>query len=203
MRLQRNGRAYLTKIPARIHKRRRIIIYMMLTISHGLPTDIRDIIVAEAGGRQNNTQIMNTNQFSLANRKQLADILADKYDSLRSKAKNKLREKHQALYSKLLDESAEKKGALKFVEQIKVARQKISDLEHELLMLGFQENHGDLYTNGDVGNTLRRSIEARVDKELGTSDGIDARFDSLQLAMMTVASLEDADKLLKSVTTIQ
>lgn len=165
--------------------------------------EVRGIIVAEAGKRQNNTQTMNTNQFSLANRKQLADMLADKYDSLRSKAKNKLREKHQALYSKLLDESAEKKGALKFVEQIKVARQKISDLEDELLKLGFQENHGDLYTNGDVGNTLRKSIEARVDKELGTSDGIDARFDSIQLAMMTVASLEDADKLLKSVSTIQ
>ena len=165
--------------------------------------EVRGVIVAEAGERPNQTKTMNTNQFSLANRKQLADILADKYDSLRSKAKNKLREKHQALYSKLLDESAEKKGALKFVEQIKVAREKISDLEDELLKLGFQENHGDLYTNGDVGNTLRRSIEARVDKELGTSDAIDARFDSIQLAMMSVASLEDADKLLKSVYSIQ
>src|ERR1035441_10790675 len=62
---------------------------MMPTISHGVPTDIRGIIIAEAGGRQHNTKIMNTNQFSLANRKQLADMLADKYDSLRSKADRK------------------------------------------------------------------------------------------------------------------
>ena len=68
--------------------------------------------------------------------------------------------------------------------------------------LGFQENQGDLYTNGNAGNVLRKSIEARVDKELGTSDDIDARFDSTQIAMMTVASLEDADKLLKSVSSI-
>jgi hypothetical protein len=149
-----------------------------------------------------NDTSMNINQFSLANRKQLADLLADKYDGLRSKAKSKLREKRQVLYSKLLDESAEKKSALKLGEQIKVARQKIKDLEDELLKLGFQDVHGELYASGDAGNVLRRSIEARVDKELGTSDAIDARFDSLQIAMMTVASLEDADKLLKSVSAI-
>ena len=186
-----------------------------ITISHRVRRDIleaarihsrrfvtRAITVAKTGERPNNTKTMNTSQFSLANRKQLADVLSDKYDSLRSKAKSKLREKHQALFNKLLNESAEKKGALKFVEQITVAREKISGLEDELRKLGFQENHGDLYTTGDAGNALRKSIEARVDKELGTSDDIDARFDSVQIAMMTVASLEDADKLLKSVSTI-
>ncbi len=145
---------------------------------------------------------MNTNQFSLANRKQLADLLGDKYDGLRSKAKSKLREKRQALCTTFLNESAEKKGALKFVEQIKVARQRIADLADELRNLGFEERYGGLSTIGDVGSALDRSINARVDKELGTSDDIDARFDSVQIAMMTVASLEDAEKLLKSVSSI-
>jgi hypothetical protein len=176
---------------------------MMHSISRAERWTFEGIIVAEAGNEEKLTiTTMQNSPFSLANRKQLADLLADKYDSLRSRAKSKLREKHQALYSQFLNESAEKKGALKFVDQIQVARQKISDLEDELLKLGFQENHGDLYTTGDVGNSLRKSIEARVDKELGTSDDIDARFDSVQLAMMTVASLEDAEKLLKSVSEI-
>jgi hypothetical protein len=176
---------------------------MMLTMSHAERWTFGSVIVAEAGERETlTTTTMNTNQFSLANRKQLADLLADKYDGLRSKAKHKLREKRQVHYAKVLDELAEKKGALKFVEQITVAREKISDLEAELLKLGFQENRGDLSTHGDAGYALHRSIEARVDKELGTLDAIDARFDSAQIAMMTVASLEDAEKLLKSVSEI-
>lgn len=196
MRLERIWRLYSARGLSHNHS-------MMRTNGHLLgERDIRGIIVAEAGGRTNNTQTMNTNQFSLPNRKQLADLLGDKYDGLRSKAKVKLREKNQTLYRTYLSESAEKKGALKFVEQIKVARQKLSDLEDELLKLGFQENHGDLYTSGDAGAILRKSIEARIERELGTSDQIDARFDSLQIAMMTVASLEDAEKLLKSVSSI-
>lgn len=145
---------------------------------------------------------MNTNQFSLANRKQLADLLADKYESLRSKAKVKLRNQRQDRSNLLIAEYAEKKGALKVVEQIKVNRQKLTDLEEELNQLGFQENHGDLYTAGTAGLALRKIIDARIDKELGTPDDIDARFDSAQIAMMTVATLEDADKLLKSVSSI-
>ena len=195
-------RSYLTIFDARAPQFQRIIYSMMLTISHRVRTDIRDIIVAEAGERQNNNQNMNTNPFSLANRKQLADMLADKYDSLRGKAKSKLREKRQALCGTFLNESAEKKGALKFVEQIKVARQRVADLTDELRKLGFEERYGSLSTTGDVGTALCKNIEARVDKELGTSDDIDARFDSTQIAMMTVASLEDAEKLLKSVTSI-
>lgn len=176
---------------------------MMLTISHRVRTDIRDIIVAEAGERQNkSTKEMTNSQFSLANRKQLADLLADKYDSLRSKAKSKLREKRQRVYQSLVNEYAEKKGALKIVEQIKVARQRIADLEDELHKLGFEERYGSLSTFGTAGSSLDTSINARVDKELGTSDDIDARFDSTQIAMMTVASLEDAEKLLKSVSEI-
>jgi len=71
---------------------------MMLTISHRVRRDIRGIIVAEAGERhQLNLKSMNSSQFSLANRKQLADVLNNDYNSLRSQAKNKLREKRQAL----------------------------------------------------------------------------------------------------------
>lgn len=145
---------------------------------------------------------MNTNQFSLANRKQLADLLGNKYDGLRAKAKSRLAEKRQELHKTLMNEAAERKGALKVVEQIKVSRQRITDLEEELRRLGFAERYGGLSTSGCAATPLDRSIDTRINKELGTENDIDARFDSVQVAMMTVATLEDADKLLKSVSEI-
>jgi hypothetical protein len=164
------------------------------------------IIVAEAGESQNNNKTMNTNQFSLANRKQPADMLGRNYDSLRSKAKDTLRDKREALLESLIKEHAEKKGAFKALALIKAARAKLKEQERELSQLGFSfydDDDDDVRrAGGDAGRTLRKLIEAQIDKELGTSNDIDARFDSIQVAMMTVASLEDADKILKSVSTI-
>jgi hypothetical protein len=175
----------------------------MISISHRRADGHLTIIVAEAGERQITLKTMNTNQFSLANRKQLADLLADKYDSLRSKAKSKLREKRQEFRQSLVKEYAEKKGALKVVAQIVAVNEKLKALEDELLTLGYTlDRDDDLDLAGNAGQSLRKIIDARVDKELGTPDDIDARFDSTQLAMMTVASLEDAEKLLKSVSSI-
>ena len=88
-------------------------------------------------------------------------------------------------------------------EQVKIARDKYKELEVALTKLGFDLGSDDSVTLAyNEGRKLREKIDARVEKELGTSADIDARFDSTQLAMMTVASLQDAEKLLKSVTTI-
>jgi hypothetical protein len=187
-----------------------------ITISHRVRRDIheaarihsrrfvtRAITVAEAGERPNNTKTMNTSQFSLANRKQLADLLADRYDGLRSKAKHKLSQKSQELRQSLIKEFAEKKGATKLASQIEVADAKVEELKAELSALGFEFYNGDLSLHDQRNNLLDKTIDARIDKELGTADDIDARFDSAQIAMMTVASLEDAQKLLKVVSEIQ
>jgi hypothetical protein len=92
---------------------------------------------------------------------------------------------------------------LKVVAQIVAVNEKLKALEDELLTLGYTlDRDDDLDLAGNAGQSLRKIIDARVDKELGTPDDIDARFDSTQLAMMTVASLEDAEKLLKSVSSI-
>lgn len=177
---------------------------MMLTIRR-LPSerDIRDIIFAEAGERQNkSTKEMTNSQFSLANRKQLADMLGSQYEGLRYRTKEKFREKQQALCQSLIKEFAEKKGALKLTGQIEAAEEKIKATKAELLQLGFEFDDDDLTLSGGSVNPLDSIIDARVEKEIGTSDAIDARFDSAQIAMMTVASLEDAEKLLKSVSEI-
>lgn len=146
---------------------------------------------------------MNNSQFSLANRKQLADMLGSDYHSLRTRAKGRLQEKRTEFFNSLVKEFAEKKGALKVKAQIDATKEKLKEQQQELTLLGFYfYDDGDLRLTGDAGTSLTKTINGRVDKEVGTLDAVDARFNSVQLAMMTVASLEDAEKLLKSVSEI-
>jgi len=146
---------------------------------------------------------MNNSQFSLASRKQFADMLGHKQDGLRERARRILAEKRQALYQSLRNEYAEKKGALRLVTQIDAAGKRIAEWKAELSTLGFRIDYdGELMLEGGSRNPLDKIIDGRVDKELGTMEAIDARFDSAQIAMMTVASLEDAEKILKSVSEI-
>lgn len=144
----------------------------------------------------------NNSQFSLANRKHLADLLANSdYNSLRSRAHSKLRDRRNELFTKLVKEYAEKKGAMKVVGQITVLKERLKEQENALLTLGFDlDRDDDIDLAGNAGNSIRKQIDERVDKELGTPADLSARFDSVQLAMMTVATLEDAEKLLKSVS---
>jgi hypothetical protein len=144
----------------------------------------------------------NTTQFSLANRKQLADMLGNNYDGLRYRTKQKFRIKAQALKDAFIKEYAEKKGATKAVGQIEAAMSKVDELKAELLALGFDYDDGGLSLRDESSNPLDKIIDGRVTKEIGSEDAIEARFDSAQIAMMTVATLEDADKLLKSVSSI-
>ncbi len=165
------------------------------------------IIVAEAGERPNQNKTMNTNQFSLANRKQRADVVGNSdYNGLRSRLKRTLTEKRDALRESLIKDHAQKKGAFKALALINAAKAKIKEQEHDLALLGFSFYDGDeddvRIAGGDAGRTLRKVIDEQVAKELGTLDDLEARFDSVQVAMMTVATLEDADKLLKSVSTL-
>ena len=152
--------------------------------------------------KQLTTTTMNNQQFSLANRKQFADMLADDYNGLRSKVKRQFRQKVELLQKALVNEYAEKKGALKLVAQIDAARLKVRELSAELAELGFEIDGKDLRLSNPASNPLDRIIDQRIEKDLGSNDAIDARFDSAQLAMMTIASLEDAEKLLKSVSEV-
>jgi hypothetical protein len=99
--------------------------------------------------------------LSLANRKQHADMLGNDYHGLRSRMKDKFREKRKELVDSLEMDFAEKKGALKVVVQINGIREKIKEQEEELALLGFElQNDGDLYLTGDAGRALRKTIAA-------------------------------------------
>lgn len=164
---------------------------------------MRGLHVAEAGNEHKLTitQMQNSN-FSLANRKQLADLLGHDYNGLRDKAKSKYRNAEHNLRRTLTEEYSEKKGASKLVTQIEGYESKIKELNAEIAVLGFRFEDGDLSLKYGDSNPLKKLIDERIEKELGSEESLHARFDSAQLAMMTVASLEDAEKLLKSVSEI-
>lgn len=145
---------------------------------------------------------MTKSDFSLANRKQLADLLGDKYEGLRYKAKQKLHERAAKLRKSLIVEHAEKKGATSIVKQIDVMENRIKELTLELKQLGFEMCYGDLRLFEESSNPLDDIIDGKVKKDIGVESDIDARFDSAQIAMMTVTSLSDAEKLLRSVSEV-
>src|ERR1039457_6852455 len=121
----------------------------MISISHRRADGHLTITVAEAGKSQNNNKTMNTNpQLSLANRKELADMLADKYESLRSKAKSKFHDRRYALREWFIREYAEKNGAMKLIAQIEASRAKNQELEDELSTLGFETDHTGVSLSG-------------------------------------------------------
>jgi hypothetical protein len=143
----------------------------------------------------------NTSQFSLANRKHFADLLNDKPSSLRQRARDRFDAQHQQLYEKLFLESAEKNGATVIHDQINEAKEKISELKSRLNELGFRLDYeGDLETNtAALGLLIDDLIEKRIAKDIGIARDIDARFDSVTMAVMTATSLQEAQQLLKSV----
>lgn len=148
--------------------------------------------------------MQNVSNLSSTSRKELADLLGHKEGSLRNRATSRFREQRQELYDALLNEYAEKKGALKLASQIASAEDRINEWKAELSTLGFRLDYqGELVLRDSCDNPIDKTIEERIKKELGTAYDIEARFDSVQLALMTVATLEDAEKLLKSVSTEQ
>jgi hypothetical protein len=161
------------------------------------------VAVAEAGIAVNMKTMDNKNQFSLANRKQLADVLGTKEGGLRSRAKGRFHERRRSLYESFLNEHAERKGAGRLLKEIQAAKERIEEWEAELSTLGFDLDYsGELELQSGSRNPIDKLIYDRIEKEIGVSEDIDARFDSAQIAMMTIASLEDAEKLLKSVSEI-
>jgi hypothetical protein len=60
----------------------------------------------------------------------------------------------------------------------------------------------DLTLYNAESNPLDKIIDDRIERVIGTCDAIEARIESALIAVMTVASLEDAEKLLKSVSEI-
>jgi hypothetical protein len=139
---------------------------------------------------------MNNTQISLAERKHFASLLAD---SLRTKEKRHFFDNSRILRDAFIAELVEEKGAAKIGEQIKATELKLQELNDQLSNLGFEFNRDEVRLASY--SPLEKIVDDRIKKEIGTSEDVDARFDSAQLAMLTVATMADAEKLLRSVQT--
>ena len=151
---------------------------------------------AEMGVRPITITMNKETQFSLANRKQLADMLKP-YSELRSNARVRWQEKKRIIVDAFVEEAAEKSGADKLVGHITVAEKHLKELREKLEALGFGLGSDGLFIHDDA-TALDAALDKRVAKEIGQSGEIDRLFDDAQLTMMTVGSLEEARSLLKS-----
>jgi hypothetical protein len=134
-------------------------------------------------------------QFSLANRKQLADML-NRYSEFRSGARCRWQEKRTKIVDAFVKDTAEKSGADKMVSHIETAEKHLRDLRTKLEGLGFGCGSNGLFLHDDA-NALDAALEKRITKEIGRSEDIDRLFDETQLTIMTVGTLEEARNLLK------
>jgi len=157
------------------------------------------ITIAEAGvGQTNLTTIitMNTSNLSLANRKQLADMLSDHYGTLRYKAKEQWNVRENELTQTCLLQEAERMGATKVIDSLEKARAQVERFEAELAEYGLESHDTGLETIGS-SNPLDSIVRKHVRIAIGSKDAIDSLFDEAHLAMMTVETLQEAREILK------
>jgi hypothetical protein len=146
-----------------------------------------------------NTTMDKASAFSLANRKQLADLL-NPYNSLRQNAHERYRAKYREVEQLLLHDYLEEKVGSQLLAEIIDAQQELDVQKEKISALGLDLDGEGLSINYGLPASAKEAIEQQVERRIGKRRDIDARFDSVQLAMMTIATLEDAEKLLKSVS---
>ncbi len=187
---------------------------MGITISHRVRKDIceaarvnsrrflmeRSATVAVAGERINNTKSMNTpSTLSLAYRKQLADLLK-KYGALREKANTVYQSKYSEVEQSLLNDYVEEKLGTQLMSEIAEMQVELDSLKASLSTIGL-ELEGKILTIGwSSPVSLSQRFREQIERQIGKRSDIEARFENAHLAMMTVPALEDAKKILDSVS---
>jgi hypothetical protein len=195
-------RLYVPTIQVRAVEIPRILYFMMPTIGHRARTDIRGISVAEAGRDLTKliTKSMKTDpNLSLANRKELADLLKE-YEPLHETAKVLYRAKRQELERSILNEYLKEKKGIQLLSEIAATAEKMDALEDELNALGLELDGGVLSICWGAPDSLKDRIAQKIERLIGTENDIDARFESARLALMIVPTLEDAKKIIDSVS---
>ena len=187
---------------------------MGITISHRVRTDIceaarfnsrrflmeRSATVAEAGERINNTKSMNTpSTLSLAYRKQLADLLK-KYGALREKANTVYQSKYGEVEQSLLNDYAEEKLGAQLMSEIAAVQVELDSLKESLSTIGLELEGKTLTIAWSSPGSLSQRFQEQIERQIGKRGDIEARFENAYLAMMTVPALEDAKKILDSVS---
>ena len=146
---------------------------------------------------------MNTqSNLSLANRKQLADIVGDNYNGLRSKAKHQYSERAEMLRNQFVSEYAKKEGAAAMLKEISTLQAQLDAKQTLLRAKGLCVLRGEFRLHDDAPDSVEELINKQVEEKIGTRGDIDKRFDSAQVKLLTIGTLEDARTLIESLVTV-
>ena len=143
---------------------------------------------------------MNTpSTLSLAYRKQLADLLK-KYGTLREKANTVYQSKYCEVEQSLLNDYAEEKLGAQLMSEIAAMQVEVDSLKESLSTIGLELEGKTLTIAWSSPGSLSQRFQEQIERQIGKRGDIEARFENAYLAMMTVPALEDAKKILDSVS---
>jgi hypothetical protein len=154
-------------------------------------------------------------QLTQPQRKALVDMITMSYSGeIWSRAKNKYEEIRSALEQSLVKELSEKNERVKpliaavhrYREEVRLAEADLENskvdldaAEEKLVAAGFNlDSDGDLALSHLRANSLKRTVENRLDDALGTKEQVLViPFETARLKLLTVATTEEAEKLVE------
>jgi hypothetical protein len=137
-----------------------------------------------------------TQQLTQPQRKALADMLRQ-WGDVWSRAQKKYEETRTSRKEAIIREVAGD-GIIKAKDSIISLRTKVQAAEDELRQLGFELDGDEVLDLTSNNSRLARTIERRLDAEVGTKDEVLTRsFDAARIKLLLVASAEEAEKIVE------
>lgn len=155
---------------------------------------------AAAGERQrtiNKTMKTETN-LSLANRKQLADMLSSKDGSLRKRALQSHSDKQDLLKVQAIEEYARKEGIAEMLAEITDLEARLETQRALVNSKGLRVEDGRFDTYYGTPTSVANIIAAQIDAKIGSRADIERLFDDAQVKLMTIGTLDEARALIES-----
>ena len=135
-----------------------------------------------------------TTQLTQPQRKALGEMLKP-WGDVWERAKKKYEETRESRKEAIIKEVAGN-GITKAKDGILALRSKIRAAEEDLNALGFELDSESVLDVVSRSSRIARSIESRLDAEVGTRDAVLTRpFDEARIKLLLVASAEDAEKI--------
>lgn len=194
-------RLYLPSITVPAAEIRRIILFMMLTISHRVRKDIRDIIVAEAGKRPNNnkTMIKESKPLTQEQRKEFVQLLKDSKTRLLGNLMDANWKRREKARDVAREELLKRIGAAEEATKLREAKKAIKSSETALEKLGVFINSSNRITFSDdheseYGAEIEDAAEAILQTQTET---IRKQYEMAILNVLSTESVDDAKAIVE------
>jgi len=137
-----------------------------------------------------------TQQLTQPQRNALAEMLKE-WGDVWNRAQKKYEETRTSRKEAIIREVAGD-GIIKAKDNIVSLRNKMQAAEDELRQLGFELDGDEVLDLTSSSSRLARSIERRLDAEVGTKDEVLTRaFGTARIKLLLVASAEEAEKIVE------